>query len=164
MSAAAHYCAQVARREATRTAAVDRFIKCLVATLGVLLTLLALSHCTPAPADELILHGPSHHFDRSSDFNNDNYGVGYAFDNGFVAGTYHNSIDNQTVYAGYVVRLHARVGIILGVATGYGIPVAPAAVLNLNMPLDKRWSLHLNILPIKQGVANLALGYQLGSK
>ena len=152
------YCEYVARRSAARSDSVERVIL-LLAVIA-----FTVSYCTPTPADELILHGPSYHFDRSSDFNNDNYGMGYAFDNGFVAGAYHNSIDRTTIYAGYVVRLHARVGIILGVATGYEIPVAPAAVLNFNMPLDKQWSLHLNILPVKSGVANLAIGYQFGNK
>ena len=152
------YCEHAARRSAARSNFVDRVIL-LLAVIA-----FTVSYCTPTPADELILHGPSYHFDRSSNFNNDNYGIGYVLDNGVVAGTFRNSLDNQTLYAGYLWRFHPRVGLIVGAATGYEYPIVPAAILNFNAPISKQLSLHLNILPIKQGVANLAIGYQFGNK
>lgn len=129
----------------------------LLAIAGVTLT-----HCTPAPADELILHGPSYHFHAERGYNNENYGIGYRLDNNVVAGVYHNSLYNPSAYVGYVVELHQRVGILVGAVTGYERrPIWPAALLTINAPLGNRWRLHVNVAPIADGFINVALGYQL---
>jgi hypothetical protein len=114
-----------------------------------------------AEAAELILHGPSHHFDSQAGYNNQNFGLGYAFDNNIVVGAYDNSIRRTSVYAGYVLRLTEHVGILAGVATGYEkMPVQPAALLIFTAPITGHWLLHFNVAPVKGGFINLSLGYR----
>lgn len=83
--------------------------------------LLALSQM--AGAATLGLHLGSVHV-PARDYNNVNPGVYYIADNGFTAGTYYNSIRNQSVYAGYTWD-YGRFRLTAGVVTGYRYKVAP---------------------------------------
>jgi len=123
-----------------------------------------------AEAAELILHGPSYHFDSQAGYNNQNFGLGYAFDNNVVVGAYENSLSRTTqnpgrrtsVYAGYLLRLTDHVGIMAGAVTGYEkMPVQPALLLILTAPITRQWHVHFNVAPVKGGVINLSLGYRL---
>ena len=117
-----------------------------------------------AEAAELLIHGPSFHFDRDADYSNRNYGLGYAFDNNVVVGAYENSINRTSVYVGYLVNLNQHVGILAGVVTGYEErPVQPAVLLVLTAPLTQNWNAHLNVAPVKGGFINLSIGYQWGA-
>ena len=132
----------------------------------------ALLYVGPAPEAEpaeLILHGPSYHFDSEAGYNNQNFGLGYAFDNNVVVGTYENSLSRTaqnperrtSVYAGYLLRLTDHVGIMAGAVTGYEkMPVQPAALLVLTTPIIGHWRVHFNVAPVKGGVINLSLGYR----
>ena len=113
----------------------------------------------PAVAGELLIHGPSVHF--GGGFNNENYGIGYAFDSGLVAGTYKNSIDNQTVYLGYCVPLGGEWSLLAGAATGYQYSVVPAALVSYRVPMGKHWGVRVNLIPFGKGAVNLTLGYRL---
>jgi len=115
-----------------------------------------------ARAAELILHGSSYHFDTAAGYNNQNSGLGWVFDNDLVVGAYENSIQHTSVYAGYIARATKHIGLLAGFVTGYDkMPVQPAAVLIITVPVTKRWLAHFNVVPIDGGVINLALGYRI---
>jgi len=115
-----------------------------------------------AQAAEIIFHGPSYHFDEERGYNNANFGLGYAFDNRAVVGTYYNSEYRASVYAGYLIELSAHVGVLIGAATGYEQQVvSPAVLLTFTVPLENRWRLHVNVAPAKDGLINLALGRRM---
>lgn len=110
---------------------------------------------------ELIVHGPSHHFDNT-DYNSATYGLGYRFDNNVVVGSYKNSIDRQSVYGGYLLQANRYVGLLVGAVTGYEQhTVWPAAVLVLTAPISKSFNLHLNLAPVNGGFINLSVGVKL---
>ena len=111
-------------------------------------------------ANELILHGPSYHFERKG-YNEENYGLGYRFEN-VTVGFYQNSIDHTSVYLGYRLGLYKRLSVVLGAVTGYEtLPVMPAAVLTYSQPILKGLNLHVNLIPFKEGLINVALGWEL---
>ena len=122
--------------------------------------LLLLLLSLPAQAGELLLHGPSYHF-GPTEYNNANYGLGYAFDNNFVLGAYENSINKTSVYAGYCFTVTQRISVLAGAVSGYEIPVAPAVVLSYRVPITERLGLRINLVPFGSGVINLALGVRL---
>lgn len=96
--------------------------------------------CTTALAEHtgFELHLTSHHFDNSSEFEEDNYGIGvthYYKDRwGISAGGFNNSYDDTSLYLGLVYiynlcfssTLSCAIGAVGGVATGYGDHVSGA--------------------------------------
>jgi len=112
-------------------------------------------------AAELILHGPSYHFDRDAGYNRANFGAGYAFDNKFVVGTYHNSEYRPSVYAGRLFPFNEHFSVLAGAVTGYQHAITPAAVAVFTVPIEKNWRLHINVVPFKDGFINLALGMRM---
>lgn len=118
--------------------------------------------CLPAQADEIIIHGPSYHFDRDAGYNDSNYGLGYAWKNGLVAGTFYNSESHQTVYGAYRFNLYGNLGLWAGAATGYErAAVIPLIAVTYRVPITKDWALHLNFIPYSQGVLNLAASFKV---
>ena len=86
-------------------------------------------------AQELLIHGPSVHFNEGH--NNGTYGVGYQYKD-FLGGVYYNSEWETSVYAGYRLGLVGELGLVLGVVTGYErCTVCPAALLSYRIPLNK---------------------------
>lgn len=127
-----------------------------------LLSLLLLLFCTAVHGAELILHGPSYHFERDKGYNNANYGLGYKFDNLLVIGAYHNSNERVSTYAGYHFSFNEHVGVVLGVVTGYQKhDIWPAAVITFTAPIGNRWNLHFNVIPVREGFINLAIGLRM---
>ena len=117
-----------------------------------LLSLLSLN----AHAQELLIHGPSLHF--NSGHNNQTYGVGYEY-KGWLGGIYHNSIRETSVYGGYRIGLTDNLGVILGLVTGYQqCVICPAALLTYRVPLSKTFNLHFNAAPVDGGFVNVTLG------
>jgi len=114
----------------------------------------------PAQAADILFHGPSTHL--GGGYKNDNYGIGYAFDNRAVVGTYANSIGRRTVYAGYFFPIVDNLSVLAGAATGYeygGVRylLVPAVVLSYRIPITGRWAARVNVVPFGYGVINLAL-------
>ncbi|HEY9101970.1 hypothetical protein [Chitinimonas sp.] len=81
-------------------------------------------------ADELFLHGLTYHGRRHYEefrdnqwttrhYNEVNPGVGYAFDNGLILGTYRNSYYKQSVYGVYRYMFNDNFGVFAGYASNY---------------------------------------------
>ncbi|AEG94061.1 hypothetical protein [Ramlibacter tataouinensis] len=88
--------------------------------------LLALLAAVSASADGIPkpttagLHLVSVHDRDNHRWNNDNPGAYARWDSGFIAGTYRNSLRNQTVYAGWSIADDKdRFALMIGVFTGY---------------------------------------------
>ena len=109
-----------------------------------------------AEAQEVLIHGPSYHFNEGH--NNNTYGLGYQYKN-FLGGVYYNSERETSIYAGYRIGLTDNLGVVLGAVTGYDrCGVCPAAVLTYRIPIAKTLNLHLNAAPISGGFINLTVG------
>lgn len=72
----------------------------------------------------------SHHIATKKTFNENNYGIGYRFDeSGVIVGYYRNSEYRNSVYATYEARWkltdNLHVGVIAGAVTGYRWAVTP---------------------------------------
>ena len=109
-------------------------------------------------AQEILLHGPSYHFDKQ--FNNGTYGLGYEYKN-FIGGGFYNSERNHSIYGGYRVPLVENLGVIVGVVTNYSrCDVCPAALLTYRVPVTKVFNLHISAAPTEGGFVNLSLGFK----
>ena len=128
---------------------LDYFIAFL---LGALLGTLV----TKARADEVLIHGPSYHFQGGH--NNQNYGLGYRSGN-WLAGGYYNSEYEPSVYGGYRLPLTESFGVIVGLVTGYqACVVCPAALLTYRIDVSKGMAMYLNAVPVSGGLINLTVG------
>jgi hypothetical protein len=130
--------------------------------LWLLLTYVLFMAFPKGHADSLIIHGPSHHF-KSSDknSNNNNFGLGYAFSNGFNLGAYNNSNYKTTFYVAQTFPLNEAFSVSVALASGYGKPVVPAAIATWTVPIDKQWRAHVSFAQIAR-VVHLSIGYNLG--
>ncbi|MDQ8023998.1 MAG: hypothetical protein REI94_19325 [Moraxellaceae bacterium] len=92
----------------------------------------------PLAALELSIPVGSYHFDRSRDWQEQNYGLGVEHES-WVAGYYRNSYDKDTVYAGYAWRPlqwgWMRAGITALLASGYDSPVLVVPTISV----DSKW-------------------------
>jgi hypothetical protein len=88
-------------------------------------------HPANAQTHSAVLHTVSYHFDRSQNWNEQNYGIGYRYQHNnhwsFQGGFYDNSYGRWTRYA--VVQHEWRIfgiqaGAFAGFVTGYNTPVA----------------------------------------
>lgn len=109
-----------------------------------------LSLCSAA-AITVGMHIGSYHTFKNSDYNNFNPGVYVAY-NGYVAGTYKNSLDKQTVYAGKVFDIteNCRYDVMVGAATGYnvgGSSVIPFIVPSVKFNVADTAVLRLSTIP-----------------
>jgi hypothetical protein len=84
----------------------------------------------------------SHHIDVKKQFNENNYGIGYRFDDSdVIVGYYRNSEYRNSVYATYEARwkltdnLHA--GVIAGAVTGYKWAVTPLVLPELVLQVGR---------------------------
>lgn len=138
-------------------------MKCLIFSALILVS-------TPALCDELVIHLRSHHSegnhnesrtykDSNNDsvtetrkgFNNNNLGLAYRTDSGYTAGAYWNSQYNISTYAGKSFMFNTYFGVFAGVATGYkeqtGKEILPFVSAMINVPIDNKHSMLLNIVP-----------------
>ena len=127
--------------------------------LGILAVVLLVT--SQARAAEIIVHGPSYHFNTAAGYYNDTYGLGYAFDNKVVVGAYRNSEEDDSVYLAYLYEFNPYIGVLAGLVTGYErADVVPAATLVLTVPVDKHLRFHVSALPIRDGFVNLSVGWK----
>ena len=105
-----------------------------------------------ADAADLMIHGPSAHFDSThTNYNNLNLGLGVRLENGAVLGAYDNSFDDLSVYAGYDAKLaqwgpvEARVTFYA--VTGYTVAVLPEVMAYASVKLSPRVYLSLGASP-----------------
>jgi len=109
-----------------------------------------LSLCSAA-AITVGMHIGSYHTFKNSEFNNVNPGVYVAY-NSYVVGTYKNSLDKQTVYAGKVFDIteNCRYDVMLGAATGYnvgGSSVIPFIVPSAKFNIADTFVLRTSVIP-----------------
>jgi hypothetical protein len=125
------------RRGATRRTPCRR-------TTGLALFCLALAGAAAAEDEWLTRVTPnetalsgfvSKHFGYSRKFNEINYGAGYRWSEGFMAGYYRNSLDRNGFYVGreFQWRLSGpfNVGLVVGGVTGYAWAVTPMVLPEL---------------------------------
>jgi hypothetical protein len=110
-----------------------RFIACAALVLA--------SHTAQACQDlSMGLHLASHHFngiEQGKRYNNANHGA-YVVCNGWSVGTYTNSADATTTWAGYSLK-YGPVALTLGAATGYpGQRLAPIGLVSVGLPAGLR--------------------------
>lgn len=106
------------------------------------------------------IHGGTYHFNRSYNYQEVNPGVYFQSDNGIIVGTYRNSYDRTTVYAGFTIETDDRRFALTGmVGTGYkgmcprfcGV-LTPALTPSVRFPLgDSGAALRLSS-PSLQGI------------
>ena len=108
----------------------------------------------------------SKHINADKDFNENNYGLGYKTNDGYLAGVYRNSLDKNSVYAGKEFQTDPildklRLAIVLGMVTGYNKPVQPLALPEL-LYGNKEHEAALGFIPPIKNVtpATLALQYR----
>jgi len=143
--------------------------------LAVVVTILA----TNAVAGELVIHlGSQHtaktyaHRTTAADgstrtearrFNNANVGLGYISDGGWLVGSYHNSYDVNTIYAGRRWMFTEQLGVVTALATGYREGrLQPTVALTYALPIGRKWSLNALAMPPAgqyEGVLHLTLNY-----
>jgi hypothetical protein len=115
-----------------------------------------------ARADTVGLHLASVHM-PAQDFNNFNPGIYYRNDAGWTAGGYYNSLRKVSVYAGYTWQYRA-LGLTVGGATGYEVPVQPLLVPSLRLFSTEAFSARLAYIPrvekrIESNVLHLTVEY-----
>jgi len=127
----------------------------------VLLVLAFFTAATFAQTRSAVLHVGSYHFDRSQDWNEQNYGLGYRYQYNanwsYQTGFYKNSYSRDTLYA--IVQHEWRIfgvqaGAFAGFVTGYDAPIAAGL-----MASSKNFTLRL-VPPISSqttGVISLEL-------
>lgn len=126
-----------------------------------------------ANAGNLLFHLESHHSELNKDeteytidengnkistpikgHNNNNFGIGYKTDKGYLFGTYRNSFYKQTIYIGAEFMYNKYIGGLVGVATGYkvhyGHPIMPFAAGLIKVPLYDETKAVFSIVPKSQ--------------
>jgi hypothetical protein len=97
------------------------------------------------------LHLNSWHSHENQKYNNVNPGVYVAYE-GYIAGTYKNSLNKQTLYAGRVFDLteNCRYDVVIGAATGYnidGMKVTPFVVASAKFEVQDDTILRVSTIP-----------------
>lgn len=109
--------------------------------------ILAAMLAAPALAETTVgLHTVSWHSGGEC-MNNENPGAYVQIDDGIAFGTYYNSCARQTFYVGGEVLKHrfgpVEGGVFAMAATGYFLPVTPAAFLTLKLDVSKKDAIRL---------------------
>lgn len=109
-----------------------------------------LSLCSAA-ALTIGMHIGSYHTADNSRYNNSNPGLYIAYD-GYTAGTYKNSYNKQTVYAGkaFDIAENCRYDVLVGAATGYNIKgssVVPFVVGSAKFNIQDEAILRVSAIP-----------------
>jgi len=152
---------------------------------------LLLSVASVAHADELVfhtfsIHSKSEHEHRTrtlyvyddpslnytkvdvtmQSYNNNNFGLGYKFNNGWEVGGYHNSYNRPTFYLAKEWMITDSFGVVAGAGTGYsmihdGRKISFIGALEYKYKLDDKWTAVAQFVPpVKSmdmvGVAHLA--------
>jgi hypothetical protein len=108
----------------------------------------------PVLGDEIILHLASRHVDQAAERNETNTGIGlrigYTNRIDLIAGTYRNSFDSTSIYAGagytFARSQHVSLGILAGAITGYNESLAPMLMPELSFSAGAA-SMKINYIP-----------------
>lgn len=107
----------------------------------------------------------SKHINADKDFNENNYGLGYKTNDGYLAGVYRNSLDKNSVYAGKEFQTDPLIGdklklaIVLGLVSGYNKNIMPMALPEI-LYGDKQNETALGFVPPIKGVTPATLALQ----
>lgn len=109
----------------------------------------------------------SKHINSDKKYNEQNNGIGYKTNDGYLAGIYKNSLDKTSVYGGKefqsdpILDDKLRLALVLGLVSGYNKPVTPL-VLPEVLYGNKEHELALGMVPPIKNVtpATLALQYR----
>ena len=107
----------------------------------------------------------SKHINADKDFNENNYGLGYKTNDGYLAGVYRNSLDKNSVYAGKEFQTDPLIGdklklaIVLGLVSGYNKSAMPMALPEI-LYGDKQNETALGVVPPIKGVTPATLALQ----
>lgn len=104
-------------------------------------------------------------------YNEDNSGIGYRSDDGYMVGAYKNSLNKPSAYLAKEFTtdpyklgpLGLQLGAVLGGATGYGRPVTPVVMPEILGSMDGS-TLALGLVPPVKGVTPATLALQLRKK
>jgi hypothetical protein len=98
----------------------------------IFLCLLAFTAATSAEEPKNQVYLTSYHSQPrggTEEWNNQNFGYAYRFDNNFKVGAYVNSLHLTTVYVGYEWAFNEYSGVMLAVGAGYDTPVGGSLYL-----------------------------------
>ena len=145
----------------------------------------------PAYADELIVHTLSIHANNNNSetrtseqdmpdgshvssiwktkpYNNNNFGLGYRWDNGVEVGAYYNSFNKVSAYAAKYIMFNDNIGAFVGAATGYneglGKAIIPLAGIVFKAQVSETAGIALELMPPvgkHVGVAHLSISFKL---
>jgi hypothetical protein len=107
----------------------------------------------------------SKHINADKDFNENNYGLGYKTNDGYLAGVYRNSLDKNSVYAGKEFQTDPLIGdklklaIVLGLVSGYNKNIMPMALPEI-LYGDKQNETALGFVPPIKGVTPATFALQ----
>lgn len=99
----------------------------------------------------------SKHFGTDKNFNENNTGIGYKSNDGWLGGYYKNSLNKDSLYAGKEFQTDPLIGdklrlaIVLGMVSGYNKPVQPLALPEV-LYGNKEHELALGLIPSIKGV------------
>lgn len=124
----------------------------------------------PVIAGQLMTGFMSKHMGPGN-FNENNDGLGYRSDDGYMVGAYRNSLNKPSVYLAKEFTtdpyklgpLGLQLGAVLGGATGYGRPVTPVVMPEVLGTMDGS-TLALGLVPPVKGVTPATLALQLRKK
>lgn len=94
----------------------------------------------------------SKHINPDKKYNENNYGIGYKSNDGWLAGYYRNSLDKDSLYAGKefqsdpILNDKLRLAIVLGMVSGYQKPMTPMALPEI-LYGNKEHELALGLIP-----------------
>lgn len=127
-------------------------------------------------AGELIVHTVSTHSEKKyleystglwKEIRNENYGLGYKTDDGYLIGYYQNSTYSDTFYVGKEFMFNQNIGVVTTLATGYkkatGQSIVPMVAAVLRVPVTKDININATFTPPVGsyiGVMHLAFSYK----
>lgn len=107
----------------------------------------------------------SKHINSDKDYNENNHGIGYKTNDGYLAGLYRNSLNKNSFYAGKEFQTDPLIGdklrlaIVLGLVSGYNKPVQPLALPEL-LYGNKEHEVALGIVPPIKGITPMTAALQ----
>lgn len=107
----------------------------------------------------------SKHVNPDKEYNEQNHGIGYKTNDGYLAGIYRNSLNKNSVYAGKEFQTDPLIGdklrlaIVLGLVSGYNKPVQPLALPEV-LYGNKEHELALGIVPPIKNVTPMTMALQ----
>lgn len=107
----------------------------------------------------------SKHINPDKDFNENNYGIGYKTNDGWLGGYYKNSLNKDSLYAGKefqtdpIIGDKLRLAMVLGLVSGYNKPIQPLALPEI-LYGNKEHELSLGVVPPIKNVTPMTMALQ----